>query len=67
MIVDVKNYVCDICGAAYKDQSHLTKHTKEVHLGVYQYHCEKCGHGMRKKERYKVISAHYPHPKKYTF
>lgn len=56
MIVDVKDYVCEICAAGFKRQFDLTKHTKEVHLGVYKFHCEKCGHGMSKRKGYNVIN-----------
>ena len=32
----------------FKTEQDVKRHKRTQHLGVYRYHCEKCGHGMEK-------------------
>ncbi|XP_054276996.1 zinc finger protein 665-like isoform X1 [Macrosteles quadrilineatus] len=48
---DEKNFVCHICGAAFKVEVALRTHSR-IHSDVNKYSCEKCGKGFRWKQTF---------------
>ncbi|KAK2156196.1 hypothetical protein LSH36_219g01012 [Paralvinella palmiformis] len=47
---DERPFQCELCGQQYKTAYAVTKHQKMVHFNKYTYHCDKCGHGVEKKQ-----------------
>ena len=39
---NVKDVICDVCGAAFKSKSAMGQHKKSVHLGEKNISCDLC-------------------------
>ena len=39
-------YTCEYCGKGFKCNQSLAKHRNSIHLGIFPYHCDKCGYGL---------------------
>ena len=39
---DYKNFKCEICAKAFKDQGGLVSHIKRIHDGIKMYACKSC-------------------------